>query len=641
MLVVLLTQFKLSVAEFRGPALLLFKISNKTSVGGEATTAYQAARDDDSDLLDSLKEMNAEARKTALETNIKDGDGLATPLIIAARDGKLDFVKVLLRYGANIEARGTIKTDRETIDGCTALWAAARNGHLAVVRLLIEQNAEVDAKTSTNSTPLRAAAFHGHLDIVRCLVENGADVNARTIFRSTPLMVACYNGHIDVASYLVENGADIHLEDHNGDTALHYAVDKGHVEVVGKILALGAEQKRNHKCLTPLLAASNDCKIEMVEYLVTRPECTKEQRVEALELLGATIANEPRAYDIENAFSYMKRGMEERYEDLSCLLLKKKMEPVEAYQNRTESQTLEELSLLEGDNHAIGMEGLLIRERILGTDNTELRYPITYRGVVLAGSKEYELCIPLFKRTMEIAMNCDVPKTQELDTLTSVFEEMVQNGHKLSPKHIEDVFEKLVVGNRKLTEAFKSGKLQEEHKKEAQIAQQELLFYALYLLTMYKKVQVPLETKNGSIINFLQRFLRLNPRSHSDGNTLLHLAVWHKTPVSDLQVERVCKLPCIETTKLILHAGCEVNPVNNEGNTPLHLAVTFVPGPGEKETLKETLELLLDLGADTKLVNNKGQTAMDCCQTDEARRILYEKEGLKPLNIDARKVRKV
>ena len=324
MLVVLFTQFKLSVAEFRGSALLLFEMGNKASVRGEVTTAYQAARDDDSHLLDSLKEMNAEARKTALETNIKDGDDLATPLIIAARDGKLDFVKVLLRYEANIEARGTIKIDGKFFYGCTALWVAASNGHLAVVRFLIEQNAEVDAGTSINSTPLRTAVFSGHLDIVRCLVENGADVNGRRIFLydlSTPLMVACDNDRIDVASYLVENGADIHLEDNIGNTALHVAAKRGHVELVAKLLALGAEQKQNHKCLTPLLAASNYCRIEMVEYLVTRPECTKEQRVEALELLGATIANDPHANDIKKAFRYMKRGMEERYEDLSCPLL--------------------------------------------------------------------------------------------------------------------------------------------------------------------------------------------------------------------------------------------------------------------------------------------------------------------------------
>ena len=103
----------------------------------------------------------------------------------------------------------------------------------------------------------------------------------------------------------------------------------------------------------------------MVEHIINRPECTKEQRIDALELLGATIANDkPR--DTENAFSYLKRGMEVRYEDLAHPLLKKKMEPVEAYQNRKESQTLEELALLEGDDHAIGMEGLIIRERILG-----------------------------------------------------------------------------------------------------------------------------------------------------------------------------------------------------------------------------------------------------------------------------------
>ena len=97
----------------------------------------------------------------------------------------------------------------------------------------------------------------------------------------------------------------------------------------------------------------------------------------------------------------------------------------------------------------------------------------------------------------------------------------------------------------------------------------------------------------------------------------------------------------VETMKLLLHAGCDVNSVNTQGNTPLHLAVTFVPGPEQEEILKEMLELLLDLGADTKLVNKNGQTVMDCCETDEARGILSAKGGLGAMNIEARKVRKV
>ena len=638
MFVVLLTQFRSSIAEYRGYVIVLFEMGNKASICDEVTAAYQAALDNGSDLLDLLKEVNTELRKAALKTKIKDGDDHATILIIAARDGKLDIVKVLLRYEANVEARGTIKFDGRVIEDCTALWVAAAKGHFDVVRLLIKQNAEVDGRTSSNSTPLRAAALHGHLDIVRCLVENGADVNARTNFGSTPLMLTCYKGHLDVASYLVKHGANVNLQDIHGRSCLHNALKGGHVQVVGDLLALGAKQTLNLNRLTPLLEASNDCKIEMVEWFINRPECSKEQRIDALELLGATIANDPHAYDIKRAFRFMKRGMEERYEDPSCPLLKKKMEPVEAYQNRTESQTLEELSLLEGDDHAIQMEGLMIRERILGTDNTILRIPIRYRGAVLADSKKYELSVGLWTRAMEIAMNCNVPKTKDLENLTDLIAEMVQNGHSLSPQTIENIFEKLIDGKRKLSEKLKPGELEEEQKNEAQ---ETLLFNALYLLVMYTKVRVSLEMKSENMIDLLQRFLRLEPRTR-DGNTPLHSTVWHKTPVrKDAFLPRLCKLPCVETMKLLLHAGCDVNSVNTQGNTPLHLAVTFVPGPEQEEILKEMLELLLDLGADTKLVNKNGQTVMDCCETDEARGILSAKRGLGAMNIEARKVRKV
>ena len=615
--VILLTQFKSSVAEFRGFLFVLFKMGNKASIRGVVGTAYQADHDDGSDLFDLVRYLSAESRKAVLETKIKDGDDLATSLIIAARDGKLDFVKVLLRYEANIEARGTIKIDGKVIEGCTALWIAASNGHFDVVRLLIEQNAEVDGRTSSNSTPLRSAAFDGRLDIVSYLVESGADVNARNFYSNTPLIVTCCKGHQDVASYLVKHGANVNLQDNKGNSCLHYASKQGRVLLVCELLALGANQTQDLNRLTPLLEASNNCKIKMVEWFISRPQCSKEERIDALELLGATIANDSKAYDIEKAFSFMKRGMEERYEDPSCPLLKKKMEPVEAYQNRTESQTLEELSLLEGDDHAIQMEGLMIRERILGTDNTILRIPIRYRGAVLADSKKYELSVGLWTRAMEIAMNCNVPKTKDLENLTDLIAEMVQNGHSLSPQTIENIFEKLIDGKRKLSEKLKPGELEEEQKNEAQ---ETLLFNALYLLVMYTKVQVSSEMKNGNMIDLLQRFLCLEPRTR-DGNTLLHLAAWHKTPVPRDTVANwrgVCELPCVMTMKLILHAGCDVNSVNAQGNTPLHLAVAFVPEPEQVESLKEMLESLLDLGADTKLVDKNGQIVMDCCETEDA-----------------------
>ena len=235
------------------------------------------------------------------------------------------------------------------------MWAAACSGHLDVVKLLMEQNADVDGRTPTGSTPLRAAVHEGHLDVVRCLVESGADVNARTQYKGTPIMAACDHGHLSIVTYLINKGAFVNLPAKDGNTALHYAAQRGHLETVSQLLALGASQLPNNQGLTPLLYACDKSSIEIVEYLIKRPECTKEQRIDALELLGATIANNDKCRDTEKAFSYMKRGMEMRYEDLAHPLLKKKMKPVEAYQNRKESQTLEELALLEGDDHAIGM----------------------------------------------------------------------------------------------------------------------------------------------------------------------------------------------------------------------------------------------------------------------------------------------
>ena len=76
-----------------------------------------------------------------------------------------------------------------------------------------------------------------------------------------------------------------------------------HIQIAKELVALGASHLPNIQRLTPLLLASTKCKIDMVEYFINRPECTKEQRIEGLELLGATIANKRNVYDIEKAFS--------------------------------------------------------------------------------------------------------------------------------------------------------------------------------------------------------------------------------------------------------------------------------------------------------------------------------------------------
>ena len=512
-------------------------------------TLYKVARGgSDVVVKDLLHRMSITERSNALETKTKDGDQFTTPLIIAARNGNLASVKVLLRYKADMEARGTVKVHNQVVGGCTPLWAAAASGNLDIVKILIEGNAHVNGRTSSSSTPLRAAAYSGHLDRVRCLVENGADVNARNKSEHTPLMVACYNGHSQVVTYLIESGANIDLQDKEGNTALHEAIYKDHFEIAKELVALGAPQFPNIQLLTPLLLASNNCMIDMVEYFTKRPECTKEQRIEGFELLGATIANVLHAYDIEKAFSYMKRGMEERFQDESCPLLKKQIEPLEVYEYRKESQTLEDLVQLEGDDHAIHMEGLIIRERILGTDNTALRLPLLHRGAVFADSQNFDFCIGLWKHDIEIGQRAKEPVTKDLQRMAGLFNEMVHKDVPLRSECVQGVFEILVTEFERQT--------QEEHKVNSLKEELEQLIYcALYLLMIYTKVQIPESKETTDIFDCMQRFLRLNPRTR-DGNTLLHLASWCKTEITVPNPNNcpMCKPPCVETMKLIMHA---------------------------------------------------------------------------------------
>ena len=149
-------------------------------------------------------------------------------LVVAAKNGHLEVVRLLLEAGANKDAANRF--------GDTALMIAIKNGSRKVVQLLTDAGADKDAAKGLGAAALMIAAESGHLEVVRLLLEAGADKDAATQDRQTALMFAAENNRLKVVRMLLEAGADKDVMNRNGETALMIAHQNGYRKVVRAIV---------------------------------------------------------------------------------------------------------------------------------------------------------------------------------------------------------------------------------------------------------------------------------------------------------------------------------------------------------------------------------------------------------------------
>lgn len=101
------------------------------------------------------------------DINAASADGRFTPLMRAAKLGRLDIVEQLLALGAELNARNA--------DGCNALWLACYNGDHALIERLLAAGVDIDNQNGNGASCLMYVASNSKPDLVKLLLDQGAN----------------------------------------------------------------------------------------------------------------------------------------------------------------------------------------------------------------------------------------------------------------------------------------------------------------------------------------------------------------------------------------------------------------------------------------------------------------------------------
>ena len=117
---------------------------------------------------------------------------------------------------------------------------AAQRQDKAAIERLLGEKADINAAQADGTTALHWAAHHDDKELADKLLRAGADAKAANRYGVTPLALACTNGNAILIEHLLEAGADPNRALAGGETPVMNAARTGRIAAVKSLLAARA-----------------------------------------------------------------------------------------------------------------------------------------------------------------------------------------------------------------------------------------------------------------------------------------------------------------------------------------------------------------------------------------------------------------
>jgi ankyrin repeat protein len=125
-------------------------------------------------------------------------------------------------------------------DSGPPLIAAVKAGNVAAVQSLLKQRVDVNVREADGTTALHWASRADDVEMVQTLVRAGGNARLANRYGVTALQLAAVNGSAPVIKVLVEAGADVNAVLPEGETILMTAARTGRREAIEILLGAGA-----------------------------------------------------------------------------------------------------------------------------------------------------------------------------------------------------------------------------------------------------------------------------------------------------------------------------------------------------------------------------------------------------------------